>query len=354
MSNTPSPLSGSFQNDNTFSNRASIACLLSPLILAALGFAFHYANHSLSGPNLSTATMVFAGVSCLLMCVGSIMGILALLLMKSGGRTRIVICSLGGLAFLSVQIAQAIPSVLKARARTLQREENIENVTAASKDLNREAVQSLKTNGPGASLNKLSQVLDQAAKTSTGEDAQVWKASQAYLLRMQAVQLAYQAASSNLTAARVLSTSNLDSREALMERRAVVQEFLKSNADLKNFLSNGEDNFRAELVRLKVSQATIDSAIIGFHKSSAAQLPVVAEIRTDDDRIGRGMLTVLDLLDVNWGHWSYNPETGHVRFESTDLVEQYNADLKGITEAATEQAASQGRLVKIVSQGTMQ
>jgi hypothetical protein len=354
----PLPLSAKVNNDNTFANRASLVCLLSPLILVGLGYGFRQASHNITGPNLVMATMILGGVSCLLLFVGLIMGILALLLMKPGGRGRIALCSVVGLGVIGWQISLTVPGVvnaLHARARTLaQREEAIDTITAASKDLNRQAVASLKSNGPPPSLKQFSQALDQAAKTSEGEDALVWKGSQAYLKRIQTLQEAYQVASSNLTAARVLSTSNLTSRDTIAQRREVVNEFLKSNADLKNFMSGGEDNFRAELARQNVSPAVIVGAVAGFRKSSSARVPAITEIRTQDDRIGRGMLTVLDLLDVNWGHWSYNQDTGHVRFESQDLVEQYNAAMKGITQAGKDQAAAQGRLVRVMSQNSMQ
>ncbi len=350
----PIPLSSKVKNDNTFANRASLICLFSPLFLLGLGYGFAQAGPKIPAPNLAMATLVFGGVSCLLLAVGLIMGILALLLMKPGGRGRIALCSLIGLGVIGWQISLAVPKVKEARARSLAQHDAIDNVTAARKELDKQTLASLKSNGPAPSLKKFSQALDQAAKTSAGEDARVWKGSQAYLARIQAIQVAYSVASSNLTAARVLSTSNLVSRETIAQRRALVEEFIKCNADLKNFLTGGEDNFRAELVKQNVSPATIESAVAGFHKTSSVQVPVATEIRSQDDRIGRGMLTVLDLLDVNWGHWSYNHETGHVRFESQDLAEQYNVAMKGINQASREQAISQGRLVKVISQASMQ
>jgi hypothetical protein len=357
MMQSPSPLSSKVQNDNTFSNRASLVCLVSPLILVGLGYGFHYASHKIPAANQGLATMIFDGVSCLLMFVGLIMGILALLLMKPGGRGKVALCALAGLGFIGWQITVTGPGMLDtlhARARTLAQHDPVENVAAASKDLKEQTGASLKTNTPTPTVKQFSQALDQAAKTSESEDALVRKGSQAYLARIQAIQEAYQTASSNLTAARVLSTSNLTSRETIAERRALVEEFLKCNADLKNFMNGGEDNFRAELVRQNISPSKIESAISDFHKTSAAQVPVISEIHSQGDRIGRGMLTVLDLLDVNWGHWTYNPTDGHVQFESPNLVEQYNAVLKGISEATKERAVAQGQFAQMMSQASMQ
>jgi hypothetical protein len=350
----PLPLSARGQNDNTFSNRASLACLLSPLILIALGFGFRFASRSWTGPKLATATMVFGGVSCLLILVGLIMGILALLLMKSGGRTRIVVCSLGGLAVIGAQIALAVPHVLEARARSIAHQDAMLNTVAAGKDVSPQTEGSLKTNGDSVNLNKFSQAPDQAARISAADQVLRAKGTQAYLARLQAVQQAYENAFSNLTAARVLSTSNLVARESIEERRAIVQAFLNCNADVKNFASGSEDNYRAELVRLNVSQAGIEDALKTFHKSSLQQIPALLEIRAEDDRMGRGMLAVLDLLDVHWGHWTYNEATSHVRFEKVDVAEEYNAALLGIVDATTQRAAAEKRLGSITSQMSMQ
>jgi hypothetical protein len=327
------------------------------LILAGLGYGFHQASHKIPAASQGTATMIFDGVSCLLMFVGLIMGIFALLMMKPGGRARIALCAVAGLGFIGWQIAVTGPGMLDtlhARARTLAQHDPVENVVAASKDLKQQTATSLKTNAPTPNVKEFSQALDQTAKTSASEDALVRKGSQAYLARIQAIQEAYQVASSNLTEARVLSTSNLTARETIAERRALVEEFLKCNADLKNFMNGGEDNFRAELVRQNVSPSKIESAISDFHKTSVAQVPVVSEIHSQGDRIGRGMLTVLNLLDVNWGHWAYNQADGHVQFESPNLVEQYNAVLKGITEATKERAVAQGQFAQMMSQASMQ
>jgi hypothetical protein len=353
MSTTPPPLPPISRGSNAFANGAALACLLSPLLLLALRFGFQYLSPALGAGNLIIGGLVFLGVSCLLLVAGPIMGILALLLMKPGGRTRIMVCSLGGLALTGVLVAVSVPQYVRARSATLAQKAAMDNMIAASKDLKANAAEALKTNGPSASVARVNQALDQAAKAATGDEGLALKGSQAYLARLQEVQQAYQAASSKLQSARVLCTSNLVSREDIQGRKAVVQNFLKCNEAVKNFTIHSEDNYRAELVRLNVSPAFLESAAEGFHRSSAPQVPLVVEIRAQDERIGDGMLAVLDLLDANWGHWSYNADSGRLRFETQDLVEQYDSDLRGINEAGLEQMASQKRLATVMSQASL-
>jgi hypothetical protein len=353
MNVTPPPLPTMSRNNDALVNGAALGALLSPLLLVVLHFGFGFVSPALSGRSLAIGGTVFWGVSCLLLAAGPILGILALLLMKPGNRSRILVCSLGGLALSSTLIAISVPKYVRARTAALTQTAAAENVAAASKAFSNPVAASPKTNGPSASINQFIQASDRAAKAASGDDGLTLKGSQAYLARLQELQQSYQAASSNLTAARVLCTSNLIDRDDIQQRKAVVQNFLKCNEAVKIFTIHSEDNYRAELVRLNVSPAVIESAVEGFHRSSAPQVPVVVEIRAQDERIGCGMLAVLDLLDANWGHWSYNAESGHVRFESPDLVDQYNSDLKGINDAGVEQVASQKRLVDVLSQASL-
>lgn len=356
MTNMPSPLplSGPIQNDNTFCKQASRACLVSPFILVALGLGFRLVSHFLPGSILGVAALVFGGVSCLLLLAGLIMGILALLLMKPGGRTNIVACSLGGLVLLASFAALALPNVLHARARTLAQREAMLNTVAAAKAQDRPAAAPPKTNSQTVSLKQFTQQPEEPPKPTPAEDALLTRGRQAYLTRVQTVQSAYQAALSSLNAARVLCTSNLVDHGTIQARRVVVENFLNRNADWKNFMSGAEDNFRAELVRLNLSQPIIKATIADFHKSSLMQSAVIEDICAQDDRMGRGMLSVLDLLETNWGHWAYNDVDGRLRFDNGDLVEQYSGYLQEINEAAKKQEASQMRLAGITSQASLQ
>ena len=342
----PAPLTAS-QNPNRFPTIASLVCLLCPVVLFGLAVFCALIFPHLSATLVLIGTLVL-GVACIvLLLVGPIMGVLALMMMKDGARGRIVAFSLIGLVLSGGWLAMEVPKVMKARARTLAQREASLKAAADQK-----AAAAAKTNSASVSLKKFTQPQDETPRSNPAENALVQKASDAYTLRFQTVQGAYKSSLTKLSAAHVLSTSDLTTHEILQERQDVAQNFLKCNANLKNFCAASEDNFRSEMVRLNISQPTIEAQMAGFHKSSAPRLPVILAMRKQDDEMGRGMLAVLDLLEATWGHWSFDQNTGHVRFENKAFVEQYNADLKDISDAVREQTASKNQLTKVINQTT--
>jgi hypothetical protein len=345
----PVPLSATGQNPNRFPNVASLFCLLSPLILVGLAMACALVFPHLSPTLVLWGTLALGGVSCLLLLAGPIMGILALLMMKEGGRGRIAICSLLGLVLTGGLVALAVPGAMKARARTLAQLDAQLKATAEQK-----TAATATTNSATVSVKKFTQPQDDTPKSNPAENALVQKAGDAYMLRIQAVQGAYKDALAKLSAAHVLSTKDLATHENLQQRREIVENFLKCNANLKNFYSASEDNFRGELARLNVTQPTIEAQMAGFHKSTAPRLPVLLAMRKQDDEMGRGMLAVLDLLEATWGHWSYDQSTGHVRFENQAFVEQYNIDLRDINAAVQQGEVAKKQLTKATSQTPVQ
>jgi hypothetical protein len=347
----PLPLSVSGQDPNQFSKTAANTSLILAAIAwgLSLGFSVASKNLHLSGRFLGFLALGISGLSFFLLLVGSIMGILALLLMKPGNRGTIVLRSLAGVAISALFVAIFIPNFIQARARTLAQRDASLKAEAEQK-----AAAAARTNSAPVSLNKFTQAQDDTPKSNPAENPLVQKASDAYVLRIQAVQGAYKDALAKLSAAHVLSTKDLATHDILQERREVVENFLKCNANLKNFTSASEDNFRGELARLNVSQATTEAKMADFHKSTAPRLPVLLAMRKQDDDMGRGMLAVLDLLEATWGHWSYDQTTGHVRFESQAFVEQYNIDLREINDAVQQGEVSKKQLTKAVTQSAVQ
>ncbi len=356
MSNIRINLSSPTQNQdsNRFSKAASGMCLVLALVVwgLSLGFETLVRNLNLTGRYLGYVALAVSGLSLFLLLIGSIAGLLALVRMKAGGRGGIVFGSLAGLAISGLFVAIFVPNFVRARDRALARYDAYQNFSDAVNDVKAQLAGILKTNGQAVDLTKVNEALEKGAQTSTGEEAPVYKATQAYLAHLKAAEGAYQNAMLNIKAAHVLSTSNVVSSETLQQRKQIVQNFIKCNADLKDFISAGEDNYRAELVRFNASPLVIDSAVAGFHKSSEPRRPLLLAVHEQDDEIGRGMLAVLDILDTNWGQWHFDRDTGHVRFEDSEMAREYNADLQGINDAAKEQAVTKNELATMLSEAS--
>ena len=104
---------------------------------------------------------------------------------------------------------------------------------------------------------------------------------------------------------------------------------------------------RAGQYQAQLSAADLENERLS-EQASLAQF--FFEIRGQDEHMGQAMLGVLDLLDANWGQWSYNPQSGHVKFESQTVLEKFNALLHEIRQAGTDQAATQKRLALVMQQ----
>ena len=126
--------------------------------------------------------------------------------------------------------------------------------------------------------------------------------------------------------------------------------FLDANDAFKSLLLQSESNYRKDLAALEVSPAQTEAAMTGFRKSFGVQRPLLVNIREADDRMGRAMLGVLDLLDSQWGQWRYDPAASVVRFQDRTALDQYKALMAQINQARTDQAAAQKSLATVISQ----
>ncbi len=351
---------GTSRSNNGFAGLAATVSLLSPLLVIALGQLLKHAAGSLQASNLAIAALVVGGLSCLLMVTGLILGILALLLMRPGGRTSIVIRSLLGLTVTGLLVVMAVPNYLQVRARVQTQLKATTDVLPETTDPRQQSAASLTNHASQptnlsrvqpARLARVEPTSGTASQTSPGDTANVLRAGQAYARHLQAVLADYQDAHDALVSARVLSTSNLVDRGAIAERRAVVEKFLARNDALRDFINQGSTNYRAELLAFHASDAGMASALAGFEKGAAIQQrSLLADIRTQDDRIGAAMLGVLGLLDTDWGHWHYTADTPHLRFENRADLDQYDTYLTEIREAGLVQAATQRQLAGAIQQ----
>jgi hypothetical protein len=354
---TPSPVPPRIASggNSLFARVAASICLAAPLLIFGLAGALRLLGSDLAGSQRSIIWFAFGGMSFLLVLAGLTMGILALCLSKRGHRTAVVCQSVAGLTLIGLLLALGMSGFLRARAASLARTKSYSDLTAASRDLNDKAIASLNNHQKDTvGLDHFQQTLDHAVENASGSDAQLLKASQAFTARVALLQKNYQQSVQELTAAKVLNTSNLVDRDMIQARRVLVQNFLQSNDELKDFTSHNEEMFRQELTRFNTPPRLIESTLEGFRQTAGARKNILLEIRGQDDTMGQDMLGVLDLLDTNWAQWSFNQSAGRVRFESQTALDRYNALLREIRQTAADQADSQKRLAAIIKQTSSQ
>ncbi len=353
MYSEPPPLPGQ-PEPSLFARQAANACIAAPLITIALAACLSSLlrnQHDGSGSGQIVA-IAYGLVYLLIIVAGCILGVLALALARPGQRGSVIPRVVIGYVLVGLMMAIAIPNFLRARRIALQQKQALTEMHAAAQDYKVQALEALTNSHQRGGINadQLQRSLGRAADQSSGETASILRASQMYLAHMQAQQRTYENSLQALLRAKVLSTTNLVQRSQIGQRKALVQGFLNANDQVKSFVEQGENNFQQELASFAISPEQTQAALEGFRKSYSRQVPSILAVREADDRMGRAMLSVLDLLDAQWGRWRYDTQNQKVRFENTAAVGQYNEFMSEIKQAGIDQAAAQQRLATIIAQ----
>jgi hypothetical protein len=101
--------------------------------------------------------------------------------------------------------------------------------------------------------------------------------------------------------------------------------------------------FAEELARLNLPQASIESAVKGYHSGIPGKA-VAIRMRGTDQRIGDSVLGALDFLDESWGQWNYNKEYDQVQFSPPGALRKYTEFMEAIEAASKEQNELQEQL----------
>ncbi len=168
------------------------------------------------------------------------------------------------------------------------------------------------------------------------------EAGKKYVADVNAAKDRYQAAGLKADSNHVLDFKWLTDQASIAPRRTALKELVAVNQEFRQVVANGEKNYRAALAAKGVSAQSIESAVAGFDKAQVAKLPLMLKIRDTDDAMFAAVLTLVDLLDSEWGHWSRR--NGQIAFERNTALTKFNAAIAEVQAAAKEQAAAQKQL----------
>lgn len=191
-------------------------------------------------------------------------------------------------------------------------------------------------------------VREQMEKASTafkGDDAMLAKAWATYLRQIETASGKWQGLYNELRAAKVLDFSELNGKQELRERQALVKRYKASSDAMRDLVVGSADFFRAELNKLGAMPGKREEAVKTLQAQLAERAPVLLQIRDLDTRLSDDMLGVLSLMETNWGSWSC--PNGRVTFEDQKTLGEYNALIADLRTASQEQLAAQKKLVSL-------
>jgi hypothetical protein len=220
----------------------------------------------------------------------------------------------------------------------------LEQSAAAEREKIAESLRSGNSTDADAAVGRLKDQLGEFANKSGGTDADVSRAMSRFLGKMQAGLQDYTAANEKLQGANILEFK-MSERAQIEDQRKIVREFLASNDRFAKMLAGGEAAVRAELTAANIPAKVREATIGGYTRSQSQLLPLQVRIRACDKAFGEATLSLLDLLDKNWGKWKRDDATGMIRFEDDKTLSAFNADIEKIQTAGADQAKAQEELI---------
>ena len=334
----------------SFARRAArfglLASLLAILVSAAGAL-------SVSNTRSSVIPIIAGSAGLLLVVAGLIMGILGLSgVRKHGPRgilgTGITAVAINGLLLILFFTGM----VMELNNKILRPGQFRQELRATVQDIQANAKKSFNpktgiTNVDIGSMDRLRTQFDNAAQTLSGDDARIARAMAAHVARLEAAMKKYDAAAAAFRNAKVLDFNDLANDEQIAARRRIVQDFLAANGNAESVVSNSEVNIRADLIQLGVTPAKQAATLEGFHSKAAPRSVLILKIRACDDQIGQSTLTILNLLEAQWGKWNYDSVTRTIRLEDAEARYTYQQSLAEIRLAGYEQIAMQRELVNL-------
>jgi hypothetical protein len=335
----------------SFAHQAALCSLAAPALAVLVGAA----AHAISTPAAPTPRMtsIISGAICLLLIiVGFVAGIAGLCGIGKHGARGILGRSVSGLLINGLLLILFAFGFIRGFDNALKSRQFTQNLHATVLEMQANAKQSYdpKTGITNVDLNSLERIqsqLSNAAQTMSGDDALVSQVLSRYVARMQAAMKKYTGALAALNDAKVLNTENLTNKDQIASRREKVQNFIVANDKAKTVIANSEASIRADLTEQKISPQKIDQFMAGFDSKFVPRRDLDLLIRECDRRMGQSMLSVLEVLETNWGRWNYNPATARIHFDDDAARQSYQQSIAAIKLAGQEQVVAQGKLVNL-------
>jgi hypothetical protein len=303
-------------------------------------------------PTVGAATLsLLAKASVIVTCGLLLVGLVAAVVAVAGGirssSKGIIGKGLAGGLMCLLLGAIFVPNFLNARRQRLQAQE--EFISAVTNLVNLTPEDLSEPESIQERLTTTRQAMDRAAEKASGTEAAMMRASSAYFGRIQAAAERYTTHHTVLTDAEVLSPVELKERGEIERRRGIVRDFVGANEHLAKTISSGADLFEEELRKAHLPERAHAEVMSGFKRGFDRTRPISLKIRALDAEFGQLMMSVLDLLDGQWGKWRFDADDDLLYFDDDTVEEKYTGYVERIDELAQEQEELQRQLLEAQS-----
>lgn len=298
-----------------------------------------------------TARLVLLGVVGLSLVIGMVLGLIGLCGIPRHGASGLVGPAVRGLAasggILWLTLTGYLHGIQNVRAMT-KVDDTLKQVDAdIKKSVVDEKDPHVAMQKTQLGIDRFKLAMDTAASDSSGPQSLVAKAFSAHASRMQALMKDYAGAMNAILEPSVYDMSGVTQRSQLQTKKDLVKRLMTANDKLEAFIAKRQEYFAQDLDQARVPEATKSEATRGYARAANRQDPLLLKIREQDRRMGNATLAMLDLLDANWGKWTYNAERKKVYFQDTAAQSKMMDYRDEVESAAREQRKLQLQLASL-------
>jgi len=199
-----------------------------------------------------------------------------------------------------------------------------------------------KSEDRNASFDRAQAELNRAAEHLNSGDAAAARGMMAWMKKLQVQMQALDAAAHNVGAAKVFAFDIRD-RSTIDEDRKLVREMISANTKVTEMIVHGSELAAAELDAAGVPPRIREATLKGYAEKQGPARPLMLQIRKCDQTLAESALSVLDLLDQNWGKWKRN-DSGRLVFNDQSTASAFNDYIKTIQKTTAEETQLQQEL----------
>jgi hypothetical protein len=305
----------------------------------------------MEGPAVHVTRLILLGAVGLALVAGIVLAIIALCGVPKFGASGLVGPALRGLvasgAILLLTITGFVHGILNVRALTAATDTVRQVDNDIKKDVLNDKDPQVTLQKAQLGLERVKLAMDSVSQGGSGSSALMAKAFSSHVAKMQALLKDYSGAMNAMMQPSVLDMTGVTQRSQLAGRKQLVNKFMTANDKLQDFLAQRQKIFRQDLEQAGVPEEERDKAAQGYAHGAAQQDGLLMKIREQDRRMGKALLSMLDILDTSWGKWTYNPESKNVDFEDPATLDKFIGYRDEVQSAAREQRKLQLQLASM-------
>ncbi len=272
-------------------------------------------------------------------CIGSVVGLFLLGILISWISWRVCRKSklVGNAAFLIIVTL----SLLGNCAGSLRRlQENVQ-----VKKLKNETAEILASHDgdPLKRMKKAQALFTKSAEDASPADKLVIEATTAFLTAASNEYQKWEALSNEVFP--VFNLDNIKTREDISKAKEQTQKFLDGTVAYKQWTKNIDNLYKAELEKRNVPQRALEGALTGF-RSGKERRDISVKLRESDEEFASKWTSLLDLLENQFGTWSYKEETDLLEFQNPEVQKTADALSQRIKAIIEEQLELETKMKK--------